>query len=139
MRLLHNINKHGQWQIDGCNDEMNALLWRLQKNKTTRTQDILHHLQQNFIKQDKKLYAENRLEHEIKIWKTTFNENAKKLRILNKALLKQDKTVAVKNIQRTGIYAAEQINKTTECLHRQINLARNILEKSSRFMNLKGR
>ncbi|XP_071162886.1 uncharacterized protein [Mytilus edulis] len=65
MRVLHNLKKHGQWQIDESNDEMNALLWRLQKNKTTRTQDILQHLQKIFIKQDERLSAKNKLAHEI--------------------------------------------------------------------------
>ncbi|XP_063427212.1 uncharacterized protein LOC134710746 [Mytilus trossulus] len=114
------------------------LLWRLQKNRTTRTQDILKHVQKIYIKQDEKLDAENKLEHEIISWKTTINENTSKLRILNKALLNHQDNTVVGKIQRTGLYAAEQINKTTECLHRQINLARNILEKSSRLMDLKG-
>ncbi|XP_063425635.1 uncharacterized protein LOC134709399 [Mytilus trossulus] len=26
LKVLNNINKHGQWQIDGCNDEMNGKL-----------------------------------------------------------------------------------------------------------------
>ncbi|CAG2193793.1 unnamed protein product [Mytilus edulis] len=139
MRVLHNLKKHGQWQIDESNDEMNALLWRLQKNKTTRTQDILQHLQKIFIKQDERLSAKNKLAHEINSWKTTINDNTRKLRSLNKALLNpKDKTVAVEKIQRTGLYAAERINQTSENLHRQISIARDILENSSRLMDLKG-
>ncbi|XP_076095701.1 uncharacterized protein LOC143066775 [Mytilus galloprovincialis] len=139
MRVLHKIKTHEQWQIDESNDEMNALLWRLQKNKTTRTQDILQHLQKIFIKQDERLSAKNKLAHEINSWKTTINDNTRKLRSLNKALLNpKDKTVAVEKIQRTGLYAAERINQTSENLHRQISIARDILENSSRLMDLKG-
>ncbi|VDI07321.1 Hypothetical predicted protein [Mytilus galloprovincialis] len=130
MRVLHNLKKHGQWQIDESNDEMNALLWRLQNNRTIRTQDILIHLQRIFNKQDERHYEEKKLAQEIDIWKTTINDNTIKL--------KKDKTVAVEKIQRTGLYAAERINKTSENLHRQISIARDILENSSRLMDLKG-
>ncbi|CAC5415773.1 unnamed protein product [Mytilus coruscus] len=138
MKVLQGLMHHDQWRIEESEEEMHALILRLNKNKEYRLPELILSLQAIYSKMDTNRQSEHKFTSELTTWKHTIMTNTSKLRSLNKEIREQPVEDTVRRIMDTGRYAASTIMDTVEDLHYQIEAARDALNNSSKLMDIKG-
>ncbi|CAC5395899.1 MICAL [Mytilus coruscus] len=137
MKVLQGLMHHDQWRIKESEEEMHALILRLNKNKEYRLPELTLSLQAIYSKMDTNRQSEHKFTSELTTWKHTIMANTSKLRSLNKEIREQPVEDTVRRIVDTGRYAASTIMDTVEDLHYQIEAARDALNNSSKLMDIK--